>query len=343
MKGAGSVYIDKTAPEQDRIVLLQGSRLGNGNTVSGSKIIPSFRAISYRTGKELWRFNVPKSVCYSRDNDSSPLYLGNGMLFNAVESGYGFFLSSKISDAALLDGIKQPKVLGKVKLYEDSDAVKHGNNIVVEASPARIGDRVFIASGAGHIYGININKMEIDFDYFTGSDIDGSTVITKENMILATIEKQYVPGRGGVVKLDPSKPGPDSVVWYFPTKNASVAEWDGGVIGTVAINDEYNPDKQYPDIWITLAIDGNLYVGSQHELSGETTLDMLNKKKHPVPKLLAKMNVDPRSPHLSSPAVTRLSLPLITDFISFRWSLLKAKKGMERLPGMRREKSMVYG
>ncbi len=327
MKGAGSVYIDKTAPEQDRIVLLQGSRLGNGNTVSGSKIIPSFRAISYRTGKELWRFNVPKSVCYSRDNDSSPLYLGNGMLFNAVESGYGFFLSSKISDAALLDGIKQPKVLGKVKLYEDSDAVKHGNNIVVEASPARIGDRVFIASGAGHIYGININKMEIDFDYFTGSDIDGSTVITKENMILATIEKQYVPGRGGVVKLDPSKPGPESVVWYFPTKNASVAEWDGGVIGTVAINDEYNPDKQYPDIWITLAIDGNLYVGSQHELSGETTLDMLNKKKHPVPKLLAKMNV---GPSIATPIITsgnKIVAPTYNGLHLIQMEFVKGKKG----------------
>ncbi|OQY71146.1 MAG: hypothetical protein B6D45_10465, partial [Ignavibacteriales bacterium UTCHB3] len=288
MKGAGSVYIDKTAPEENRIVLLQGSRLGNGNTVAGSKIIPSFRAISYRTGKEIWRFNVPKTECYSRDNDSSPIYLGDGMLFNAVESAYGFFLSSRIDEAAMLDGIKQPKVLGKVKLYTADDVKKHRNNIVVEASPARLGDRIFIASGAGHIYGVDIKTMKVDFDYYTGSDIDGSTIITKDNMVIGTIEKQYVPGRGGVIKLDPTKPGPDSVVWYFPTKNTKVSEWEGGIIGTAIINDEYNPEGEYPPIWATLAIDGNLYVGSQTELSGEKAKDMLNQKEHPVPKLLAK-------------------------------------------------------
>jgi len=327
MKGSGTVYIDKTAPEQDRIVLLQGSRLGNGNTVAGSKIVPSFRAISYRTGKELWRFNVPKTVCYSRDNDSSPLDLGDGVLFNAVESGYGFFLSSKVSDAALLDGIKQPKVLGKVKLYEDSDAVKHGNNIVVEASPCRLGDRVFIASGAGHIYGVDIKKMEIDYDYYTGSDIDGSTVVTKENMILASIEKQYIPGRGGIVKLDPSKPASESVVWYFPTKNATVAEWQGGVIGTVAINDEYNPEKEFPDVWVTLAIDGNLYVGSQHEVSKETTPDMLNKGKYPVPKLLAKLNI---GPSIATPIITsgnKIVAPTYTGLHLIQMEFVKGKAG----------------
>lgn len=301
MKGGGSVYIDTTAPENDRIILLQGSRLGNGNTVRGSKVIPSFRAVSYRTGKEIWRFNVPLSVCYSRDNDSSPLYLGDGMIFNAVESGYGFFLSSKVNEAAMLDGIKQPKVLGKVKLYDDADAAKHGNNIVVEASPARSGDRVFIASGAGHIYGVDIKKMEIEFDLYVGSDIDGSTVVTKDNKILCTIEKQYVPGRGGVMKLNPEKPADESVEWYFPTKNTNVAEWAGGVIGTVCINDEYNLNNDFPAVWATLAIDGNLYVGSQHELSGETTLDMLNKKKYSVPKLLAKIYV---GPSISTPIFT---------------------------------------
>ncbi|GAB1351223.1 hypothetical protein MASR1M107_34380 [Ignavibacteriales bacterium] len=327
MKGAGSVYIDTTAAEPNRIVLLQGSRLGNGNSVQGSKVIPSFRAISYRTGKEIWKFNVPKSVCYSRDNDSSPLYLGDGMLFNAVESGFGFFLSSKISDAAMLDGINQPKVLGKVKLFEDSDAAKHGNNIVVEASPARMGDRLFIASGAGHIYGIDIKKMAIDYDYYTGSDIDGSTVVTKDNKIIATIEKQYIPGKGGVLKLDPSKPAEDSVEWFFPTKNTTVAEWQGGIIGTAAINDEYNPNNEYPAIWITLAIDGNLYVGSQHELSGDTTLDTLNKKKCAVPKLLAKIYV---GPSIGSPIITsgnKIVAPTYNGLHLVQMEFVKGKKG----------------
>ncbi|OQY72804.1 MAG: hypothetical protein B6D45_08760, partial [Ignavibacteriales bacterium UTCHB3] len=65
------------------------------------------------------------------------------------------------------------------------------------------------------------------------------------------------------------------------------------IIGTAIINDEYNPEGEYPPIWATLAIDGNLYVGSQTELSGEKAKDMLNQKEHPVPKLLAKIYVGP--------------------------------------------------
>jgi len=95
----------------------------------------------------------------------------------------------------------------------------------------------------------------------------------------------------------------------------------------VAINDEYNPDKQYPDIWITLAIDGNLYVGSQHELSGETTLDMLNKKKYPVPKLLAKMNV---GPSIATPIITsgnKIVAPTYNGLHLIQMEFVKGKKG----------------
>ena len=54
IKGSSTIYIDEKASAENRIVILQGSRSGGG----GKKVVPSFRAISFRTGKELWKLNI---------------------------------------------------------------------------------------------------------------------------------------------------------------------------------------------------------------------------------------------------------------------------------------------
>jgi hypothetical protein len=102
IKGTSTIYIDKTANAENRIVILQGSRSGGAS----KNVVPSFRAISFRTGKELWKLDIRKTPSYSQDNDSSPLYLGDGVLFNAGENAIGYFLNSSASKAKVKQGIK---------------------------------------------------------------------------------------------------------------------------------------------------------------------------------------------------------------------------------------------
>ena len=58
-------------------------------------------------------------------------------------------------------------------------------------------------------------------NWFFGSDIDGSAVITKDSCILVNIEKQYINGKGGLVKINPRIKGKKVFEWYFHTENTS--------------------------------------------------------------------------------------------------------------------------
>lgn len=302
IKGSTSLYIDEKAPEENRIVILQGSRLGIQNSLNSPSPIPSFRAISFRTGKELWKLDIRKTASYSRDNDSSALDLGNGILFNAGENGIGYFLNSATDAATLKSGILQPEILGEVQLYEAQDSRRQGGNLVTESSPARLGNQLFIASGSGHIYGINLETQKIVWDFFTGSDIDGSVVISKDNKLFCAIERQYIPGQGGVFKLDPAQPPEKAVTWFFPTGNRRFNGWEGGIIGSVALNDEYNPNGDFPALFATSAIDGYLYIGSQTEITGQNVKGPWVKKDYETPVIVFKTNI-----------VGSISTPIFTE------------------------------
>jgi len=148
IKGSSTIYIDEKANEENKIVILQGSRKGFYNRVYSQNIVPSFRAISFRTGKELWKLNIKRTNSYSRDNDSSPILIEDTLLFNAGENSIGYFLSGDLSDTVNEDGLIQPRIISEIQLYSDDDRRKHGGNLVTEASPGRLGDTIYIASGS---------------------------------------------------------------------------------------------------------------------------------------------------------------------------------------------------
>ena len=139
-------------------------------------------------------------------------------------------------------------------------------------------DRIYIASGAGHIYGYNLKTDSIDWDFFTGSDIDGTPVVTHDSCLLVTIEKQYIKGSGGVFKLNPDLPPDSSVVWFFPTKNKDFHTWKGGIIGSATVNSYYNKDQKYKNISAFTGIDGWLYIVDTDSITKKTTLGPNNKK-----------------------------------------------------------------
>jgi outer membrane protein assembly factor BamB len=290
VKGTGTIW---SAPAslgpQNRLIILQGSRLGVGNFLD-SKHVPSFRAISYFTGKELWRLDVKWTDSYSRDCDGSALVLKD-TVYIGLENSLFTLLNPFPSNAKIKDSMLQPEIFQETKLYTDKDVIDHKNNVVTESSASVLNNVVYITSGAGHVYGYDIKDKKLVWDFYTGSDMDGSAVVTNDSCILVTVEKQYIDGQGGVFKLDPSKPPEQAVKWYFPTLSGNFELWEGGVIGSVGVNDFYNKGN-LPHLVAISAVDGFLYVVDCNAIDSSKIVDGPRfEKKYNTPKLLFKYHI----------------------------------------------------
>jgi outer membrane protein assembly factor BamB len=258
VKGTGSIWENPGAPDpEERLLILQGSRLGVGNYLD-TKHIPSFRAISYSSGRELWRMDVKWTDSYSRDVDGSALVLGDTAYLGLENSLFTVF-SPDPARARMKDGMLQPEIIQERKLYRKEDVTAHKYNVVTESSPSLLNGRIYVTSGSGHVWGYNLESRELDWDFYTGCDMDGSAVVTSDACIMVSLEKQYIEGPGGAMKLDPSKSPANAVVWYQPTGDSSFSSWEGGIIGSIGMTDAYSPAKgrQYAAF---VGIDGILRV-----------------------------------------------------------------------------------
>ncbi len=301
VKGTGTLYLNPFARNRgESLLILQGSRLGVGNYLD-SKFIPSFRAISYFTGMELWRLNVKWAGSYSRDVDGSALVY-HDTAYIGLENGIFTVFDPDPSKATFRDSMNQPMIIQEEKLYTKEDILAHKNNVVTESSPALLGNRIYVASGSGHVYGYNLSTRLIDWDYFTGSDMDGSVVVTSDSCLIVSVEKQYINGKGGIFKLNPSKEPNKSVVWYFEVADTLFAGWEGGVIGTAGINDKYI-DRNSIHLAAFAALDGYLYIVDHRTI--DTTILSTGpdgKSKFSSPVLIDKFRL---GPSISSPVITQ--------------------------------------
>ncbi|MEA2042778.1 MAG: hypothetical protein U9N85_09535, partial [Bacteroidota bacterium] len=290
LKGTGTVWYNAKADSGNKFVLIQGGRLGFKNRLS-SKVVPSLRAINYKTGKNLWKLNSKRTKCYSRDVDASAL-IHNDTAYIGLENGIFTVFDPNPSSADTLLGLLQPKVFEEHMLYEEQDRLLHRGNLVTESSPSILGNRIYVSSGSGHLYGYNLKTRTIDFDFKTGSDMDGSPVVTDDSCLIVSLEKEYIPGKAGVFKIDPSKPADSCVVWYYALPNRHFAHWQGGVIGSATINDSYRRKRdEIPNLAAFSTIDGHLYVVKTKELSGDSVLGPQNLRKYPSPQLVYKYKI----------------------------------------------------
>ncbi len=62
--------------------------------------------------------------------------------------------------------------------------------------------------------------MSVVWDYWIGSDLDGSPITTEDGYILQAVEKQYISANGGVLKLDPRKPPAEATCGTSPRATA---------------------------------------------------------------------------------------------------------------------------
>lgn len=300
IKGTGTLWINEESPTLDQsILILQGSRRGYEKDLY-SKYVPSYRGISYFSGEELWRMDVIRTASYSRDVDGSALTIG-GTAYIGLENALFTVFDPNPLSAILQDGMLQPKIYQQLKLYNQNDQIRHGGNLVVESSPALLNNKIYITAGSGHVYGYDLNQNKLVWDFYIGSDMDGSPVVTEDECLLVTVEKQYISGKGGVFKLDPSKSPGESVVWYQPVEDDSVVSWQGGVIGSASVNDATR-DGGAPGLSAFIGIDGFLYVVNHMEIdTASGFVDGPNNKfKYPQPRLVFKKQI---GPSISTPII----------------------------------------
>ena len=302
IKGTGTLWLNENAATLDEsLLILQGSRRGFEKDLY-SRFVPSFRAVSYFSGNELWRLDVSRTDSYSRDVDGSALTLG-GRGYIGLENALFTVFNPDPRAAQEKNGMRQPAVLQQIPLYTQKDRLKHGGNLVVESSPALLNGHIYITAGAGHVYGYNLKDKQIDWDFYIGSDMDGSPVVTADSCLLVSVEKQYIAGKGGVFKLDPSRSPARSVIWYFAVENDSVESWQGGVIGSVGINDNTRLSG-HPYLCTFIGIDGYLYVVNHRETddAGGLIPGPDNKTLYPQPRLIFKKKI---GPSISTPILVK--------------------------------------
>jgi len=292
IKGTGTLWINhKTQIPELQVMLIQGSRQSERYY---KKTAPALRGISYLTGKPVWKLDCKRTKSYSRDADASALIIQD-TAYIGLENALFTVFDPDPRKAKYDQNLVQPVIFDQETLYTAKDAVKHAGNLVVEASPARIGNHIYLAAGAGHVYGYNLTTKEVDWDFYIGSDMDGSPVVTADSCLLISVEKQYVPSAGGLLKLNPARKPENAIEWYFPTKNKNFADWKGGIIGTPGITDFYDDGKKHRAACI--AIDGNLYVIDYKKITEEKVLMYDGKTKAYTPKLIFKY---PTGPSISS-------------------------------------------
>ena len=288
IKGTGCLwpYTDPKT-DQQKLLILQGSRLG---VSFKAKVVPSYRAIDYQTGQEVWRLNSEATASYSRDVDGTALIVGQEA-YLGLENGFFIHFNPHPQQATHRQGMKQPRILHKTVLYTPRDMGLRRGDLVTESSPALLGNKIYISAGSGHVYGYNLAKHRLDWDFYIGADIDGSPAVTQDKHLIVSFEKQYIPGKGGVMKLNPKRYGKQAVEWFYPVNDANFAEWRGGIVGSVAINDAYRKNNKTPALAAFMAINGYLYVVNHQKITQQKVASPDTLHQYRTPKLVFKQKI----------------------------------------------------
>ena len=272
VKGTGTLFYNKKSlSKENKLVILQGSR-------QSAKSEYNYRGISAINGEELFRTKVVRTRSNSRDVDGSALIVGD-TAYIGLENGI-FKVFNPNDDYASVNGkFYEPELFNELNLFTTKDISRIGGIIITESSQSLFNHKVYITAGSGYVYGYNIESGEIDWEYFIGADLNGSPVVTDDSCLLIPVEKQYIAGNGGLLKLNPNKSPEIALVWYYPVGNFHLLSWDGGVIGSACVNDKYKLKETKP-LSAFIGIDGYLYVidyksidGTAKSFDGKTIVD----------------------------------------------------------------------
>jgi len=298
LKGTGTILLNENASDSmNRLMIFQGSRKGFQYNVSDTSVA-SFRGVSCLTGKEQWRMPMKHTACYSSDVDASALFV-NGTGYIGLENGY-FVSFDPEKRTTWTDTSSRPIVFTSDLLYTDADHAAHGGNLVTEASPTLLDNHIYISSGCGHIFGYNLETKEIDWDLDIKADLDGTPVVTNDHCLLIAIEKEYIPGHGGVMKINPSREPENCIDWFYPTGDRHFSSWIGGVIGSATVNDNYRNEND-PYLAAFTGIDGILTVVDYMHTTGEKVVGPDGVTQYETPRVHFSKDIGPA---ISTPIFT---------------------------------------
>ncbi len=257
-------------------IIICGSRRGYGKHLWDTEIY-SLRAINLFTGREVWRMQVEQTASFSRDCDGSAIVI-DSIIGIGCENGIFYFIDPRKNP---------PRILKKILTYTKDDVLRRKYNLVIESSPVLLKKNIYITTGAGYLIGISLDDFSIKWKLYIGTDMDGSPVVTSDSLIIFTLEKENIPGPGGVMLVNPFKPPDSAVIWFFPVDTSIVDIWKGGVIGSATIN-EYYIDTTKPRLCAFHGVDGYLYIVYVDSIDTGYTVGPDSQRYYHKPKLVYK-------------------------------------------------------
>lgn len=271
-------------PEK-RYVLITGSRMGyQSDFISGTAY--SLSGISYATGKILWRHNSRRTGSNSRDVDASALMIGSKACV-PLENGYFTVFSPNPSKARNRGGVMAPKIYRQTRLYRDTDFRVFGQELSCEGSPTLYRGKAYLAAGCGRVYACSTGLGGIGWTLDIGGDLNSTMPLTNDKHLLLGVEKQFISGQGGVMKI---KPG-GGVKWYYPLPNVRFFEWNGGLVGSPAVNHRYH-SRVSKDLACFVGVDGNLTVINHRVIRpGVMVSGPRGQKRYPTPLVLDRVKL----------------------------------------------------
>ncbi|MGJ8657237.1 MAG: hypothetical protein ACSHX6_12375 [Akkermansiaceae bacterium] len=247
----------------------------------------SLHAISYLTGKKLWQHNSPRTFSNSRDVDASGIMIGPNFCI-PTENGKLLYLNPDPAKATqnATTGIPEPLIQKQYNLFEPIDTQTHSHELSCESSPTLYNEIAFTAAGAGRVYGHKAGIFGTKWNFNVGGDLNSTMPLTNDNHLLLGIEKEFIPGQGGVMKIKPLSKGAPQ--WYHPLPNQKWYEWAGGMVGSPAVNHRTATTSNIsPDLACFVGIDGKLTLINHKKLTPNKLVWGPNQQKqYPTPLVL---------------------------------------------------------
>ncbi|MDB4544249.1 hypothetical protein N9238_01020 [bacterium] len=286
IKGTPTYTDTGSGTAEERHVLIVGSRAGFGQTFMNGTA-HSLHGISFATGKKLWRHNSRRTASNSRDCDASALIIGSKACV-PLENGYFTVFSPRAKNTHMVDGFPAPKIYKQYLLYREADRKIYRSELCCESSPTLIGSKAYVAAGAGRLYACGTGFFGgAGWGLDIGGDLNGTMPLTNDKHLLVGIEKQFIPGQGGVMKV---KPG-GGVKWFYPTPNKKFYMWGGGLVGSPTVNHRSSSEIS-KDLACFVDVGARLTLINHKKLQpGITVPGPRLKKQYPVPLVLDQVKL----------------------------------------------------
>lgn len=271
---------------EHKFLIISGSRRGaKANFYTDPAY--SLHAISYLTGKKIWQHQSSRTFSNSRDVDASGIMIGSKFCI-PTENGNLLYLNPDPAKATLnpTTNIPEPFIHKQYPLFEQIDTQTHSHELSCESSPTVYKGVAYTAAGAGRIYGHTSRFFGTKWNFNVGGDLNSTMPLTNDNHLLLGIEKEFIQGQGGLMKIKPRSNG--KVLWYHPLPNHKWYEWAGGLVGSPAVNHRTAKGSNISEnLACFVGVDATLTLINHKKLTPNKRAWGPNQKKHyPCPLVL---------------------------------------------------------